>query len=123
MATKNVLIVDDSEMMRQITRRVLETLPVTIIEAPGPKDGVQILLQGSVDALVTNWNMRGLDGLEFTRFLSSLAPFERLPSMLLSKQYSEPARLEALKAGVDVFMPKCAPFELWQDGVSRLLAG
>jgi two-component system chemotaxis response regulator CheY len=124
MKRKNVLIVDDSEPMRRIIRRVLETLGnVRIFEGSKPKEGVSILLEESIDLLITDWNMLEMDGLEFTRVLRSLAPFERLPILMLSNHDSQENRVEALLAGIDVFLSKCAPFDEWRKEVSSLLQG
>ena len=123
MKTKNVLIVDDSESMRQIIRRVLQPLDVTILEGCRAKEGMHILLHESVDLLITDWNMLELDGLEFTRILRSLPQFQQLPILMLSNHDSEATRLEAQAAGIDVFVSKFAPIEDWRDGVTWLLTG
>jgi len=123
MKTKSVLIVDDSESMRQIIRRVLKPLDVAILEGCRAQEGMQILLRESVDLLITDWNMLELDGLEFTRILRSLPQFEQLPILMLSNHSSEATRLEALQAGIDVFVSKFAPIEEWREGVTWLLTG
>src|SRR4051812_21781275 len=123
MKTKSVLIVDDSESMRQIIRRVLKPLDVAILEGCRAKEGMQILLHESVDLLITDWNMLELDGLEFTRILRSLPQFEDLPILMLSNHGSEATRLEALQAGIDIFVSKFAPIEEWREGVTWLLTG
>jgi CheY-like chemotaxis protein len=123
MTTKTVLIVDDSESMRQIVRRVLKPLDVAILEGCQAKEGMQILLQESVDLLITDWNMLEVDGLEFTRILRSLPQFEQLPILMLSNHSSEATRLEALQGGIDIFVSKFAPIEEWRDGVTWLLTG
>ncbi len=90
MRTKNVLVVDDSEPMRQIIRRVLETLGnVKIFEGTKAQEGVSILLKESIDLLITDWNMLEIDGLEFTRVLRSVGEFERLPILMLSNHDSD----------------------------------
>jgi two-component system chemotaxis response regulator CheY len=123
MKPKNVLIVDDSESMRQILRRVLEGASVHVFEAPRAKDGMQILLQGNIDLLITDWNMLEMDGLEFTRVLRSISTFEHLPILMLSNNDTDESRVEALLAGVDIFVSKCTPFDHLRDEVTALLAG
>src|SRR5882757_2757944 len=124
MKPKNVLVVDDSEPMRRIIRRVLETLGnVNIFEGSKAKDGVVILLRESIDLLITDWNMLEMDGLEFTRVLRSVGTFERLPILMLSNHDSDENRVEALLAGIDVFLSKYAPFDVWRKEVRSLLQG
>jgi len=118
---KNVLIVDDSESMRQIVRRVLETLGVRIFEGTKVKEGLQILLQKPIDLLITDGNMLDMDGLEFTRILRAHSLFEQLPILMLSNHSSEECRQQALEAGISVFVAKDAPFDEWRTQMKRLL--
>lgn len=119
--TKNVLVVDDSETMRRIVRRVLETLGVTIFEGSKVKEGVQILLQEPIHLLITDGNMLEMDGLEFSRILRAHSLFDQLPILMLSNTPSEECRREAMQAGIDGFVSKGAPFDEWREQVRRLL--
>lgn len=121
MKSKNVLIVDDSESMRRIVRRVLETTGVRVFEGARAKEGMEILLRESIDLLITDWNMLEMDGLELTRVLRSMSAFEDLPILMLSNNDSDTSRVEALLAGVDAFVSKCAPFDALRKEVLALL--
>jgi two-component system chemotaxis response regulator CheY len=123
MSPKKVLIVDDSESMRQIVARVLDTLGVRVFESPCAKEGMTILLQESVDLLITDWNMLEMDGLELTRVLRSMSAYEHLPILMLSNNDSDTSRVEALLAGVDTFVSKCSPFDVLRREVVNLLHG
>lgn len=119
---KNVLIVDDSESMRAIVSRVLATAGVIVFESGKAKDGMEILLRESIDLLITDWNMLEMDGLEFTRVLRSMSSFESLPILMLSNNDTDASRVEALVAGVDSLVSKCAPFDVLRAEVLSLLA-
>lgn len=120
-AIRKVLVVDDSESMRRIVRHVLETAPVQIFESCFAKEAIPILLRESIDLLITDENMLGIDGLEFTRVLRSLDAFDGLPILLLSNGATETGREEALRAGVNVWVPKSAPFEELKRQVELML--
>jgi two-component system chemotaxis response regulator CheY len=121
MKSKNVLIVDDSESMRQIVGRVLATAGVRVFEGERAKEGMDILLREPIDLLITDWNMLEMDGLEFTRVLRSMSAFENLPILMLSNNDTDQSRVEALLAGVDSFVSKCAPFDVLRAEVDSLL--
>jgi two-component system chemotaxis response regulator CheY len=120
---KNVLVVDDSESMRQIVSRVLATIGVRVFEGARAKEGMEILLREPIDLLITDWNMLEMDGLEFTRVLRSMSSFENLPILMLSNYDTDASRVEALLAGVDAFVSKCAPFDVLRREVVDLLQG
>jgi DNA-binding response OmpR family regulator len=84
---------------------------------------MQILLRESIDLLITDWNMLEMDGLELTRVLRSMSTFEHLPILMLSNNDSDTSRVEALLAGVDAFVSKCAPFDVLRREVIALLQG
>jgi len=121
MKPKTVLVVDDSESMRRIVSRVVETTGARVFEGARAKEGMEILLRESIDLLVTDWNMLEMDGLELTRVLRSMSAFEDLPILMLSNNDSDTSRVEALLAGVDAFVSKCAPFDALRREVMALL--
>ena len=62
---KSCLVVDDSNVIRKVARRILEELHFTVEEAA---DGALALAACRVkmpDAILLDWNMPVLDGLEF----------------------------------------------------------
>jgi CheY-like chemotaxis protein len=121
MKSKRVLVLDDSSFMRQILRRVLSTLGVEILEAEHVKDAVNILTKSAIDLLVTDWNMMGMSGVEFTRILRHLPDFSDLPILMLSNQDGIAHRQEAKKAGVDLMVSKSESFDKLRRNLQSLL--
>ncbi len=72
-AMRRCLIVDDSEVIRRVARRIIEGLNFSVEEAG---DGRQALdrCRGSMpEAILLDWSMPNMDGMEFLRALRSQA--------------------------------------------------
>lgn len=66
---KTCLVVDDSRVIRKVARRVLEDIGFEIAEA---SDGVEALAwcrAAMPDAVLLDWNMPVMNGIEFLRHL------------------------------------------------------
>ena len=66
---KSCLIVDDSTVIRKIARKILEELNFDIAEAVDGRDALNQCLKQMPDAVLLDWNMPEMNGLEFLRAL------------------------------------------------------
>lgn len=109
MDPRTCLIVDDSRIIRKVSRRIVEGLGYEVDEAA---DGAEALAQCSValpDVVLLDWNMPVMDGLTFLRRLRAL-PNGGGPKVLFCSIESDPERIsEALAAGADEYVMK--PFD------------
>ena len=62
---KQVLVVDDSAVIRKVARRILEGLHFRTSEAPDGKLGLAECEKMMPDVILLDWNMPEMDGLEF----------------------------------------------------------
>ena len=106
---KTCLVVDDSRVIRKVSRRILEDLGFEVAEAG---DGVEAMAWcGAVlpDVVLLDWRMPQMDGLEFLRRLRGL-PGGGAPKVIFCTVENEIERIrEALDAGADEFIMK--PFD------------
>jgi len=67
--TATVLLVDDDDLVRSTTRRLLQRLKYRVIDAQSGFDALQILRSGPerVDIVLTDIRMPGMDGVQFAR--------------------------------------------------------
>jgi CheY-like chemotaxis protein len=108
---KTILCVDDNEQALSVRKFLLETRGYRVLTATTANEALEILeqaLPGSIDLLLSDLLMPGMDGNELIRRAKDLSP--ALPSMLISgsvKQYERGIR-------ADVFLPKgvCSPVEM-----------
>ena len=66
---KSCLIVDDSRVVRKVARRILEELEFAIEEAADGQLAMAACLRQMPDAILLDWNMPVMNGIEFLRAL------------------------------------------------------
>ena len=106
---KTCLVVDDSRVIRKVSRRILEDLGFEVAEAC---DGVEAMAWCNAvmpDAILLDWQMPGMDGLEFLRRLRSEPGGDRPKVVFCSVENEIPRIREALEAGADEYIMK--PFD------------
>ena len=101
-----VLLADDSEIMRMIIRRALESLGVTgILEAA---DGLQAIemfrASNGFNLVVTDWNMPGKSGIELIHEIRALDP--QVPIVMITVEADHDRVREAIQAGVSDYLIK-----------------
>ena len=95
----NVLVVDDSAVMRQMVVRTLRMsgLPLgTVLEAGNGEEGLFVLQEQWVDLLLLDINMPVMNGEEMLRRLRAAPETASLPVIVVSTEGSE-TRLAALQ--------------------------
>jgi two-component system cell cycle sensor histidine kinase/response regulator CckA len=73
---KTVLLVEDEDFVRNVTREVLELSGYQVIEAIDAKDGLELYRQNIeiIDLILTDVVMPGMNGREFANQLLALRP-------------------------------------------------
>lgn len=118
----NVLVVDDSAVMRQMVVRTLKMsgLPLgTVLEAANGEEGLFVLQEQWVDLLLLDVNMPVMNGEEMLRRIRASPETENLPVIVVSTEGSE-TRLAALHAlGASIVHKPFAP-ETLRDTILRV---
>jgi two-component system chemotaxis response regulator CheY len=106
---KQILVVDDSAVIRKVARRILEGLRFQITEA---EDGSKALAACELlmpDAILLDWNMPVMDGFEFLRALRQM-PGGGAPKVVFCTTENDVAHIaRAMHAGADEYIMK--PFD------------
>lgn len=106
---KHCLVVDDSEVVRKVARRILESLDIEVSEAENGQEAVERCLQRRPDAVLLDWHMPVLSGLEFLGALRLATKGER-PYIIYCTTEDDPAEISrALMGGADTYLLK--PFD------------
>jgi PAS domain S-box-containing protein len=74
--TETILLVEDEDAVRALTRRILEQFGYTVVEAPGGADALRFTerYSGPLDLLVTDVVLPGLNGRELAERLERMRP-------------------------------------------------
>jgi len=103
---EKVLVVDDEEDYRIITRDMLRAGGYEVRLAVDGEDGLAALKDFHPDVVLVDWMMPKMDGEGFCRKLREDARFKAAPVLMLTVKDTTDEELEALHFGVDDFIVK-----------------
>jgi two-component system chemotaxis response regulator CheY len=119
----NILIVDDSAMMRVMIKRVtgLCGVPIgEIFEAGNGREAIAVLESQRVDALFTDINMPVMTGTELLRAIEQDGRWPTLLRVIISTDGSAARRAEADELHVRLYVEKPFRPEVMRDVLSEL---
>ena len=106
---RNCLIVDDSRVMRSVSRRVVEGLGFLVTEAENGQEALARCQAAMPDLILLDWNMPVMTGIEFITALRAAAGGAR-PKVVFCTTEHEPEFVgRGIAAGADGFVTK--PFD------------
>lgn len=106
---KSCLIVDDSRVIRRVSRHILESLDFAVEEAEDGQQGIDHCKAAMPDVVLLDWNMPVMTGIEFVAKLRTL-PGGNVPKVVFCTTENDMAHIrEAISAGADEYVMK--PFD------------
>lgn len=106
---KSILVVDDSETVRQVLQMTLTNAGFDVVEAEDGVDAMQKLSDGQIDMLITDLNMPNMDGLELIKKVREEGHHRFTPIVMLTTESSEEKKLAGREAGASGWIVK--PFK------------
>jgi two-component system chemotaxis response regulator CheY len=107
--SRTFLVVDDSRVVRTVSRRLLEQSGFKVDEAADGMEALAWCRAGMPGAILLDWNMPVMNGIEFLRKLRD-EPGGREPVVIMCTERNDLADIvEALAAGADEYLMK--PFD------------
>jgi CheY-like chemotaxis protein len=82
----NILIVDDSDIWRRLTKDVLKKNSYFLLEADSGEQALEVVRETPVDLIIMDYNMNRLDGLDTSRRLREIPGCEQVPVILITSQ-------------------------------------
>jgi DNA-binding response OmpR family regulator len=108
MSATVLLVEDDAEVMFA-ARMLLETAGYVVIEASGGEEALELADEESLDAILLDLRMPGLDGWAVLETLRANRPSSRLPVIILSAHGSPATVHRSIELGADGYVKK--PFQ------------
>ena len=106
---RTCLIVDDSRVIRKVSRHILETLGFAVQEAENGKEALERCTNAMPDVVLLDWNMPVMTGIEFITHLRKTPGGEK-PKVVFCTTENDVAHIrEAIDAGADEYVMK--PFD------------
>lgn len=107
---KCVLVVDDSETVRQVLQLTLNNAGFDVIEAEDGDDALAKLGSApAVDMMITDLNMPNMDGLELIQKIRGDSKHRFTPIVMLTTESSEEKKRAGREAGASGWIVK--PFK------------
>lgn len=107
--SRKVLIIDDSQSVRQMVSMTLGSAGFTVEEAGDGAEGYAKATAGNYNAIITDLNMPNLNGLDFIRKFRAHPSSRGVPIIFLSTESDEASKREAKSAGAIGWIVK--PFD------------
>lgn len=106
---KYCLVVDDSRVIRMVARRILTELGFEIGEAADGKEALESSRKRMPDAVLLDWNMPVMNGLEYLKELRNLPGGDK-PIVVFCTTENDMAHIkEAMTSGANEYIMK--PFD------------
>jgi two-component system, chemotaxis family, chemotaxis protein CheY len=106
---KHCLVVDDSRVIRKVARRILEDLSFAIDEAEDGAMALDRCRAAMPDAILLDWNMPVMDGLQFLKALRLEAGGEKPVVVFCTTENDMTHIAAAMEAGANEYIMK--PFD------------
>jgi two-component system chemotaxis response regulator CheY len=109
MSPRTCLVVDDSRVVRKVARRILEGTGFGVLEAEDGALALTACRAKMPDAILLDWNMPVMNGIEFLRALRAEFGPDNPPVLFCTTENDMRFVEEAIEAGAQEFIMK--PFD------------
>ena len=100
-----ILLVDDSQTMRSITRSVLCTIGAHEVEEAGDgREALEKMRSFVPELILCDWNMPVMDGLEFVQMVRKAD--QTTPIIMVTTESEMSKMMQAIRAGVNHYVVK-----------------
>lgn len=106
---KTCLVVDDSRVVRNVARKILEELKFACDEAEDGRQAMERCSEQMPDAILLDWSMPVMSGIEFLRELRHMEGGGEPKVVMCTTESSIECIKEALGAGANEYIMK--PFD------------
>ncbi|MEO5337270.1 MAG: response regulator [Magnetospirillum sp. WYHS-4] len=117
---KSCLIVDDSKVIRMVARKILQELEFETAEAADGRDALESCKGKMPDAVLLDWNMPVMSGIEFLRELRRLPGGDHPIVVFCTTENDIEHIQEAIEAGANEYIMKPFDSEIIQAKFSQV---
>ena len=110
---RKVLIVDDSDSIREVVHFTLETEGFDVLVGEDGQDALKFLNGDKIDLIITDLHMPNMDGIELIKEVRKIDAYKMIPILFLTTESQTEKKMEAKAAGATGWLIKpFAPVKL-----------
>ncbi|WDU65186.1 response regulator [Pseudomonas poae] len=106
---KTILIVDDSQSMRQLVKMTLTGAGHQVLEACDGRDALNKLTGQKINLIISDVNMPNLDGIGLVKAVKARNEYRFTPIIMLTTESEQSKKAEGQAAGARAWIVK--PFQ------------
>lgn len=118
---KTVMIVDDSDTMRQVVSIALKGAGYEVLEGCDGKDALSKLTGQKVHLIVSDVNMPHMDGFTFVTEVKKLPAYKFTPIIMLTTEMAEDKKAAGQAVGAKAWMVKPFKSDQLLNAISKLI--
>lgn len=122
--SKRILVAEDSSVIQNITRKVLQFQNYEIISVKNGKQVLEKLAEEDFDAILLDINMPVMDGMECARKVRALSDEKKskIPIVAITGNAKNYTMDDFKAAGIDEYLPKPLNFDTLVNTVNKITA-
>ncbi len=103
-----VLVVDDSQMDRNIMKKAMNPMGISVVEATNGQEALNIIKSGdySFDAILIDIEMPRMDGYTLAGEIRKYSKYKNLPLIAVTSRTSKSDRLRGVESGMSEYITK-----------------
>ena len=101
-----ILIVDDSSLTREFHSHIVKDAGFTCVAAADGMEGLEKATAEKFQLILTDINMQGMDGYEFTRRVRQNPDYDDVPIIIISTEAKELDKQKGFSAGANLYLVK-----------------
>ena len=105
----NILIVDDSDIIRDSLRELLVGAGFDVTEGVDGVEGLEKAKSAKHDLIITDFNMPNMNGLEMSKEIKALPEYKDISILMLTTETSADLKKQGKDAGIRAWIVK--PFQ------------
>lgn len=117
---KSCLVVDDSKVIRMVSRKILEDFNFRVQEAEDGQEALKLCRENMPDAILLDWNMPIMSGIDFLKEFNK-SEADHKPIVIFCTVENDVSHIEqAIAAGANEYIMKPFDSEIVQSKFSQV---
>jgi len=119
----HILVVDDSIIMRNIVKNTFAEMkvPFECKEAENGRQALKLLESNKFNIVFLDWNMPGMDGIEFLKVVRAMPNYKHLPIVMVTSESGRFSVIEALQSGATDYIVKPVRDKVFREKMKDIL--